>query len=154
MPLPVTATNVGDAYRSLRDSGVNTISYVKQVQAGITANAVSASFLLTAQAAAISTLGVAQSVQADTTLTAALIPYVQQQVGNPTLDVAAELTASMTALGALVSAIVTDYPKDANGYLLDRTFNSTTGTLVWVSVTGASLPNTNAAITAWLATVS
>jgi|SRR5579875_558087 len=156
MVLPVTPQNVLDQYTQLRVSASNTISYMKQVQSQISGNAMSASFFLTALAAAVSTLTLASQIAtaapSGSDMGNALDGFVQQQTGQPTLSVHTELTASMSALSALITAMTGDYPKDSAGHLLDRTFDAI-GNVVWSSLSAVSFTNTNTAITAWLATI-
>jgi hypothetical protein len=146
--------SVREAYDSVRELAINTQSYCTQLQAAVAnGGPVSATFVLSLLGAAVQTLVQAQQIQADTALSAAITAYVQQQTGNATLDVHAEFTASMTALQGVVGAILADYPKDANGYLLDRRFDQG-GNQVWITLTAATLPQTMPAIANWLTTIA
>jgi hypothetical protein len=152
MPLPVTLQNVGDAYAQLCNTAVNTNSYGLMVQKEIAENAVSPPDLLNLLASCSNLLSIVQATLGNTTLASALVAYVQQQAGQPTLDVGAELTASMVALQALIAAIVADYPKDSAGFMEDRTMGSN-GVWGWATFTAAQLPTTPAALVAWLTTI-
>jgi len=153
MTLPVTQTNVADAYNTLRNLGINAQSYCNSIQQAVMSGSASATLVLNLLGAAVTTLEYAATIKADTKLAASITAYVQQQTGNSTLDVATALQDSMSALASLVAAIVADYPKAANGYLMDRTFDAS-GNLVWASFGSAQLPKTVPAITNWLATIS
>jgi hypothetical protein len=52
-----------------------------------------------------------------------LAAYAQAQVNDNTLDVAASFTAMTTQIDACGSWVVTNFPKDGNGFLLAQTFN-------------------------------
>lgn len=75
-----------------------------------------------------------------------LAAYAQAQVNNPSLDVAGAFNAMQTALVAVVTWVVTNFPKDSNGNLLYTTFNGS-GQVVWVSFTSAQLAGLSALVT-------
>lgn len=56
--------------------------------------------------------------------TPGLPAYAQSQNDDPAYDVAAEFTAMLAAVTALASQIESDFPKDANGFLLAQTFGA------------------------------
>lgn len=47
-----------------------------------------------------------------------LTAYARTEYDDPTLDIAAELVAAVTACNTCLSWVATNFPKDANGYLL------------------------------------
>jgi hypothetical protein len=157
MALPIIPANVADSYNRLRDAAINLHSYMGDLQAQLAGGSSSATFVLVVFGIARTTLQMAQAIAAaappESQLGIALDAYVQQQTGAPDLDVHAELAASMTALAAFVTSLVGEYPKDAEGHLLDRVFDAT-GNIAWQQIPASALPNTSAAITSWLATVS
>lgn len=153
--LPLSTTPVASVYDTFSGMATNVRSYCEQVQSG-TANggSVSASLLFRLLGAAKSVISYAATLPATSAFQSALTAYVQQQVGDPTLDVLTSYQTSLSALNSLISAIAADYPKDAAGHTLDRVMNATTGDVTEVSVTGANLPTTLPAISAWLSTIS
>jgi len=153
MPLPLSAITTAAAYSILQDAANNLSSYVKLLQADIAAGQIPCQDVLATLGAAIALQTQATAIGSDAGLVASMTTYVQQQTGNPTLDVPAEFDASLTALVALIAAIQSDYPKDSNGVLLDRTFSSA-GVVTWATLAQSSLPLTTPALTAWAATVS
>lgn len=50
--------------------------------------------------------------------------YAQSQIGDPTLNVATEFNGLLTALDAVVSWIIANFPKDASGRLLHQTLTA------------------------------
>jgi hypothetical protein len=82
-----------------------------------------------------------------------MVSYVQMMTGQPDLDVHAELATSMSALGNVIGAMVNEYPKDADGYLLDRKFDAD-GIVQWDDIPSSSLTATDAAITVWMTTIT
>jgi hypothetical protein len=157
MVLPVPSLTVSEAYDALLGQGRNTKgcfqNLLASIQSGDQDATIDSQVFLVGIQSAVNTLSKAQQLTADTSQSAALTAYVQQMAGDPSLDVSAELTASMTALGAAIMAMVGDYPKDANGFLLDRSF-SQSGELTSATLSPASLSNSATAMTAWLATIS
>jgi hypothetical protein len=153
MVLPVSGANVADAYSSLRSMATTLAGYCNQTVASVNGGGVNANFVLGLLQNAINTLSYAKTIQSNATLKTAIVSYVQQQVGNSTLDVSTDFDNSVTALSALVTAVIADYPKDANGHLLDRTFDAN-GNIIFITLTAAMLPQTMPAITAWLATIA
>jgi hypothetical protein len=152
MTLPVSQTTIATLYNQLQDAGNNTKSYALQLQSEIAANAVSATDVLALLSSAVNLLALAETIAGNSATAASMVSYAALMTGVDTFT-AGSLTASMTALGALIAAIATDYPKDTAGHLLDRIF-SASGAVTWVPLTAASLPTTAAALTAWLDTIS
>ena len=50
--------------------------------------------------------------------------YAQAQKNSPSLDVVAEFTGMLAAIDGVTAWIITNYPKDANGFLLERTWGA------------------------------
>lgn len=76
----------------------------------------------------------------------------RQELADNTFDLTAQFGAMITALGNMIQAIRTDYPRDAQNHPLDRIV-AADGTVSPVLMTAASLPTALPAITAWLATI-
>lgn len=157
MVLPVSITHVAEWYNGLTSQGRYLQSMCQQLQAQIASGTVQLPFLLDVLATSVATVTQAQQVLTQvppgSNASNSLITYVQQQTGDPTLNVLNELNNSMAVLQTFIGTIPTEYPKDANGKLLDRSFNAG-GQLTWASVPASSLPNTTAALANWLATIA
>ena len=90
-------------------------------------------------------------IVANPALVQQLKAFVQQQVAGATgLAVDTEYANINTLANNLLNAAATDYPHDAQGRLLDRKFNLTTG-VTWITFTAAQAPNFMPAVTALLA---
>jgi hypothetical protein len=50
--------------------------------------------------------------------------YAQNQVNNPTLDVAGSFNAMMTQIQNVIAWIKANYPQDGSGFFLERSFNA------------------------------
>ncbi len=151
MAYPLSASVVKKAYDTL----TNDLDQLKtRCQAVQTATAGGASAFLylahnvaTAAIAFVTDFAVTKANQA---LVNQLVPYIQTQVaGASALDVKTEYMALNTLAGNLVTAFMTDYPRDPQGRLLDRTFDEATGD-VWLKFTAAQAPNFMPALTALL----
>ncbi len=55
--------------------------------------------------------------------TPGIAAYAQQQINDGSINIAAEFTAMVSALDAVVSWIVTNFPKDGSGFLLATQFD-------------------------------
>jgi hypothetical protein len=159
MPLPVPSVSVAQAYEALRGQGINTKSYFANLRAMIAQDpapgedgGIDSQYFLAGIRSAANTLEMAQEIATNKSLAGAFVLYVQQQIGDPNLDVGAALQESMKALGAAIAAMVADYPKDGGGYLLDRKF-SAGGLVVPVTLPPASLAASDAAMAVWLTTI-
>lgn len=150
MALPVSGVTVAEAYAALRDKTINLKSYCVQVQNSTTISCTSLRGML---GAAMNLAAYATGLSTQTGFTAALTSYVQQMVGDATLNVAADFSVSLTYLDALITAIIADLPKDGAGHLLDTTITSA-GVISTVSLTPTQLPKTLPAIASWLATIA
>ena len=152
MTVPISATPVNKIYEQLQDSAVNVQSYLNNVSAQINAGTVSPTDYLAALNACSGLLVVSDGVAGNATLVANLVNYANLVVPGQTFT-ATSLSASITALSALVTAMVAAYPVDANGHLLDRTFGAG-GAISWVPLSGSNLTQVALAIAAYQATLS
>lgn len=66
--------------------------------------------------------------------------YAQAQENDGTYDVATEFTAMIAAIDAVITEVVTTFPKDVNGWMLINSINAD-GTLAPRAFTGAQLAN-------------
>lgn len=136
------------AWTKARDTAANIKSQAVSLNAQITAGPVSSQVVINAT-----------SFLANLNLTltqCAAVPgiaaYAQQQVNNPTLDVAGSFSAMQSALVTVVTWVMTNFPKDVNGNLLAIQFNGS-GQLVWTSFTQAQLAGLATLLTALSATI-
>jgi hypothetical protein len=150
--LPFISATVAETYNSLLSSARNTQAYMSAIQRDLAIGPVAANTVLAALSAAQGLLALVTQLRADAVLSAGVVAYTQQQVGQPTLDVASALDASATALQALITALLAAYPQ-TGGVLADRQFDAN-GALIWVSIPAAQMQAASAAITAWFATIS
>lgn len=81
-----------------------------------------------------------------------LAAYAQEQVDDPTLDIAAEYTAMVAAVDATITWVVDNFPKDANGWLLARTLTAQ-GQLQDRMFTTVALANLRTELDALIATI-
>jgi hypothetical protein len=155
MAYPLSASVVQTTYDKL-DNDLKQLAARCQAVVNATAGGASA-FVYTAlnvATAAIAYRTDFAQTAANSALVAQLIPFVQaQKAGATALQVQNEYVALNTLAGNLLTAFAADYPHDAQGRLLDRTFNSTTGE-VWLTFTAAQAPNFMPAVTALLAEFS
>jgi hypothetical protein len=140
-------------FNQLMNDVLNLQSYCTAVTSG-TANsaAVSAQTVLNMASACVQLRSDIATVSANSALQTALVTYFQQQLGATGLQITTEFSTLNTLAGNIITALGTDYPHDAQGHLLDRTFSASTG-ITWITLTAAQLPNTMTAITAYLAEV-
>lgn len=82
-----------------------------------------------------------------------LAAYAQVQVGSPTLDIVAAFTSMQSAVVAIITWIVTNFPHDVNGNLLYVQFNGQ-GQAQYASFPQSSLTQLVALLTALQATIS
>lgn len=50
--------------------------------------------------------------------------YAQEQINDPTFDIAASFNGMMTAINDTIAWVIANFPKDANGFLLARNFTA------------------------------
>lgn len=148
MAFPASALILDNAYKSVKqyalDIRSNTLSMRNLAAAGTNAQRIifysqSLANLRAQMAALVSTPGLAA--------------YAQTQENNPSLNVAAEYTAMNTQIGTTLAWISTNFPKDANGYLLAAQLNPD-GTLQWRDFSAASLAGFVTVLDALLATIN
>jgi hypothetical protein len=82
-----------------------------------------------------------------------IVAWARNEAGDQAWNVVAAFTDALTKLDAITAAIVAEYPKDASGYLLDRTLNAQ-ARIVWDKIPAGSLTQTVAAIAAFRATLT
>jgi hypothetical protein len=81
-----------------------------------------------------------------------LAAYAQQQVNNPSLDVAGAFTTMQAALVATGNWIVTNFPTDSSGFLQATQFSN--GQVQWANFTSAQLAGLVTQLNALSATIS
>jgi len=150
MPSLLTTTPVSDLYNQIRTLGIATQNNCLAVQ-GATAAPISCNLLMPLLSTASRLVTLLQTTMANTVLSAALVSYTQIQMADPTFDVVTDVTTSLTALEALVAALLAEYPHSSDGSLADRVMDSS-GNVTVAAVPVASLTATLPAIAAWLAT--
>ena len=84
--------------------------------------------------------------------TPGLADYAKGQVNDATFDIVTEYVAMMTALDNTVTWIMTNFPKDASGFLLAKTFDAN-GVQVDRNFDAASLSTFVTVLDALLATI-
>ena len=85
--------------------------------------------------------------------TPGIAAYAQAQVNDPTLDVAADFTAMVNAIDATRAWVNTNFPVDANGYVLDRTRNFGTADFTQRTFSTAALATYRTMLDALIATI-
>jgi hypothetical protein len=148
MALPLDVTTAADAYQALRLQGKIVNDRAAQLQAQFTSGQIDSQFLLDVLAVAVASIPEITQLAA----TPGLVAYAQQQLGT-SVDLTAAVNSAIADLAALRDAIVAEYPKDTGGYLQDRTFN-TSSQVQPVQIPAGNLPNTQAALTTFLASLT
>lgn len=82
-----------------------------------------------------------------------LAAYAQAQVNNPTLDVLGAFNTMQSALVAVITWIVTNFPKDGSNNLLYAQF-SASGQVVFTSFSAAQLSPLATLLTSLIATIN
>ena len=154
MPLILSTPTVSEAYANLRSFTIRVQSVASQFATQYAAGAVGLDIVQSLIAQAAQLLVFAQQVESLTSLQANFDAYVSAQTGQAQTDVHAAFVASMTALQTLAAALIAAVPVDANGFVLDRKLNATTGAVTTQTATAAALANANTALAAWLATMA
>lgn len=137
------------AWVRARDTASNIKSQSDSLNAQISAGTVSSQTVLNVTSS-LANLNITLTSVASTP---GLATYAQQQVNNPSLDVAGAFTSMQNALVAAVTWVVNNFPKDAGNYLTAIKFNGS-GQLVWDSFTPAQLSGLATLLTALSATIS
>ena len=152
--LSVSAIQAPDAFTTILNDFENVRGYCLQVQNGTSGSAaVSASLVLNLLNSILNLQTDWNTYQANTALWNAIVAYAQNVYGNSGITTTTFQNA-FNAAGSLLTALETDYPHqtiNTKVYLLDRTWG---GSVQWVTLTAAQMPNTMPAITAYLATLS
>lgn len=153
MTFPANNSVTATWFNTLMNDVLNLQSFCTQVNA-LTAGggAVSTQLVLNMASACVQLRGDIATVAANPALKTALESYFQQQLGVTTLQITTEFGNLNTAAGGILTALTTDYPHDAGGHLLDRTFSTATG-LSWIALTAAQMPNVMPAIATYLSEV-
>src|SRR4051812_5951698 len=118
MTLPVAILTAAEAYQTIRAMGREMQGRCLQLQAQFTAGTLYAAFLTDVLNAAVGTVSEIAALRT----VPGLANYARSQLGDDTLDLTPALTASLTALHILAATIRAEYPRNADGFLLDRTF--------------------------------
>lgn len=137
------------AWIKARDTAAAVKSQTDFLNGQITAGPVSAQNVVTTA----SVLANANVVLTSCAAVPGIAAFAQQQVNNASLDVAGAFTAMQNALVAVVTWIVTNFPKDGSSNLLAIQFNGS-GQLVWSTFTQAQLSGLATLLTALSATIS
>lgn len=82
-----------------------------------------------------------------------LAAYAQTQYNDPTLNITTEYNNMLTAINNTIVWISTNFPKDANGYLLYEQIGGD-GTVAYRSFTTAQLATFRTQLTALIATIA
>lgn len=148
MALPLSTPNAQESFTQFQRVATNVANLARPM---VTAASINANLMASLLSQVMALVTYAQTVAADATLVAAVVAYAQQVSGSTTVQT--DFAASLTAIESLQAAILKDYPKDANGFVLDRSM-SAAGVIDWIAFTPAQFPTTLPAISAWLATVA
>lgn len=151
-PLPITTQACEEAWTELKDTLSNLRSYCLQFQSSVTVGSVNSQLVINLASAAGGLNSFIASVKSNATLVAAIVPYIQGQIGNSTFPVAVTVNAIQSAAQILASGISSEFPKDTNGNLLFVTLPAS-GVPSFASFTGAQFPNTQTNVTNFLATI-
>lgn len=112
--------SLAEAWGDARAAAANVKSRAQQASA-----ASSAGTLTGDQALQLSTFLADSKVQLQRdAAVSGIAAYAQSQVGDPALNVAAEFSAMLTALDAVVTWVVANFPKDGTGRLLHQTLTA------------------------------
>jgi hypothetical protein len=152
MVYPLTAPRIRNIFDGVENDLTNIKNVCLAVQDGTAAGGAVPAFSLTnLRSSCIAFRTDFAAIAGNVPLIQQLTSYVQQQkAGASTLAVGAEFSNLNTLCNNLLAAISSDYPRDGQGRLLDRTFASPTGDEAWVNLTALQLPNVMPAITAFL----
>lgn len=150
--LPLFSTDTAGVYQSIRQFALGVRNNCNVVTTAATAGSVTYDQLQALLRAAQALSAFMATVTSNAPLVTALTSYMQTQAAQPSMNVSGLAGAMITATNALVSAIVTDYPKTAN-VMQDHSMDAG-GNITSLTTTSAGLADTLPAIAAFLATVS
>lgn len=136
------------AWGSARSTAANIKQQAQTLQSQIAAGPVSAQIILNSQAFFVTLNNQLTTYRAVPGIAA----YAQNQVNNPSLDVAGAFDGMQNALVAVGTWVVTNFPVDAQSFLQAQQFVS--GTPTYVTFTQAQLAGLNTALTTLIATIS
>lgn len=152
MAVPTSQSLVQVAFQDIWDAFIAVQSACIMIQSATASGAAaSANNFLTLADYCIRLKTLVANDQAKPALWNAIVSYASNAApGGMTL---ADLTAAYNAANAVLNALASEYPRDASGHLLDRTYNLNTG-VSWITLTAAQMPNTMTAIPGYLATLA
>ena len=153
MPFSLTKEPISASYDAIRSSARGLKSNAENIRNLIAAGAVPSSMVLGLLADARSVVGLIAETTSDPATVEGLVIYARAQASDDTMDVLGSVRAATAAIGALIGAIVAEYPRMDGGYLADRIMSDAGGVEI-VNIPGSRLTGTAAAINVWLATVS
>lgn len=152
--LPLSQIDAKVIWDNLLNMLKNCQSYSLTFQSQVTANAVDPQNVLGMTNWAGQAIQYIATVEQNSAQSNAVIAYVQQIYNAPTLSVGTIVNNISAALQTVLNSVNTDFPHDGSGNLLYQKFSTTTG-VPTVATTAASIwPNTQTAVTNWLALVS
>ncbi len=154
MPLILSTPTVSEAYANLRSFTIRVQSVASQFATQYAAGNVGLDIIQSLIAQATQLLAFAQQVESLTSLQANFDAYVASQTGQAQTDVHTAFVASISALQTLFTDLIAAVPVDANGFVLDRKMNATTGAVTTQTMAASALANANTALSAWLATLA
>ena len=140
-------------YQSTRGALSAMLGHAQQLQTAITANSITPSLVLNLLNDCVNIANFATLVEANPNLEAAVVAFWASDQQTTTTIVSNLLGVMFGATTTLNTDIQADYPKDAQGHLLDHSFGSG-GVITQPTFTASQFPTTATALTAWLATVS
>lgn len=146
--LPFSAPNAKALWDALVQQASSLKSIAQQIQAG-GQPVMALSALINCAANLVAS---ATSVVNSATLQPALLLYTQQITGQTSYNFLPDFQASIVAAQGIVTAAIAEYPKDSSGNMIDRTI-SASGVISNTILAQSQIPQTLAAISAWLATV-
>lgn len=153
MTFPAGNAQTQSSFDSLVQATLTIRSYGLQIVAATNGGgSVSAQIVLNIATWCVNLIATVNTVSANAPLVTALVPYFQQQLNAPTFNASTEFPILVTLAQNILNAVGAEYPHDAQGHLLDRTFSFTLGP-VWITATAAQMPLTMTAVNAYLAEI-
>jgi hypothetical protein len=155
MTFPATGTSKPVSLSTAWEFGRDRAAFVRRRAAQLSASAAGAS------TPAVDVLGFATEV-ADARVDLVRVSqlggmgaYAQSQMNDPTLNAAAEFNAMIAAIDSAISAIISNFPKDASNRLLFLTFAAdNSGRNTSSTFTAAQMAPVKTALDALVATIS
>lgn len=112
--------SLDSAWRRIREMASYVKSRTVSLNTAAAAGSISSSLILdyaTFLADAKIALQSAASVQG-------IAAYAQEQIADPTFDIVASYTDMVNAINSVTAWVIANFPKDANGFLLAKTFTA------------------------------